>query len=60
MCTASLGAIHKGRPHLRGEGGSSKADTCGRGGGGGGGGGGGEGGQWQKADVRKFKFLPKF
>ena len=23
-----LGAIHKGRPHLRGEGGSSKADTC--------------------------------
>ena len=21
---------------------------------------GGRGGQWQKADVRKFKFLPKF
>ena len=31
--------------------GESKADTCGRR---------GEGGLWQKAEVLKFEFLPKF
>ena len=49
------GAIHKRRPHQRGEGGPPKADICGRGGGGGGG-----GGSEENADVRKLYDLSEF
>ena len=50
--TVQLGAIHKGRPQPRGEGGLVKSGHMRTQGGG--------GGLWQKADVLKSKFLPKF
>ena len=43
------GAIHKRRPHQRGEGGQPKADICGRG-----------GGSEENADVRKLYDLSEF